>query len=642
MKPRLKFESFPQYYKYFSFLIDKEREATISNLREELKLPPKERERSGKAILDLKVDKIKKTYGMKYEVILVRDEIIKENEINIGDLVILSTDPFYDPIEGVLSFKDKKSIGIIVNEPVNFKDKLRVDLYCNETTFRRMKKALNILAFKKEIFRILSGRAQPRFKEEKITIKNSYLNEFQREVVKKTLLARDIFLIQGPPGTGKTTTIAASIYEHSKRGYRILACADSNTAVDNLIEALFRYNLKVVRIGHPGKVLPSILEHTLDFLIEKNNHFKEAKIIRDEIERIKENQKQIKTSFSKIKINKNKDFEIFFKNKKEIKRLMKLALRLERAAIKETIMGADVVCATNSGAGSEILENFNFDVVFIDEANQSTEPSCLIPIVKGKKIIMAGDHQQLPPTVVNEKISPYLSLSLFERMVKVYGKDILGFLKVQYRMNEKILNFSNYNFYQAKIISSPDVKNRLLEDIVKKPLIEKFSSQISEILNPRKPICFVDIESKEDQYPGATSIFNKTEAIVLKIIYEKLLELGLKKDEIGIISPYKDQTRLLKEIIGQDVEIKTVDGFQGREKEVIIISLVRANEDKKIGFLSERKRLNVALTRAKRKLIAIGNANTLKSSELYRRLLYYFSKNNSYIKLDVKEILDKT
>lgn len=631
-KPKIFFEDFFTYYKYFSYLIEKEKNEAIKKTWFEIKnTKPEEREKFGRAILNLKFKEIKRTIGGRFEISLFKD-FIPENEINSGDLIILSENPNKFFYQGVCSYKDKTKIKVILDKKpsLNFlAKKLRIDLFCNDITFERAKKALGFLFFKNEICKILLGQGKPSFRNEKIEIKNDYLNNSQKEAVRKSILSKNFFLIQGPPGTGKTTTLAASIYEHAKRGYKVLATADSNIAVDNLVEALLRYNLKVIRVGHPAKVLKSILENTLDYILEKTSEFKEIKIIWQEIERLKE----INKNFD---YKKYKNFEVLIKNKREIRRLKKIARKIERETIRKIIKNAEVVCATNSGAGSEILSNFNFDVVFIDEANQSQEPITLIPLVKGKKFIMAGDQKQLPPTVVCEEINSLLSLSLFERLIEIYGEAFLGFLNVQYRMPDEIVSFSNENFYDSKIISAKNVKERKLKDILEKEKIEilkKLNKEMGFILDPDKSICFIDIEGKEEKFLKSTSYFNFKESYIIKEIIDNFKKLGIRNENLGVISPYADQVKILKEIIQEDIEIKTIDGFQGREKDIIIISFTRANEEKKIGFLENFRRLNVALTRAKRKLIVVGNSKTLRSNELYRKLLEYFKNKNSYLKI---------
>lgn len=646
LKPKIKFSSFQEYYQYFYFLIEEERKASLRQIYNEiLNLDPEEREKQGRAILGLKIKDFTRTFANRWQLILEREKL-PLTEINIGDLVIVSHNPGEKYIEGVVSHKSERTITLIIDSllPQEFYQlDLRVDLFCNDVSFKRMFKALEILSFKKEMFQILSGRFKPQFKKEKVEIENNYLNESQKQVVVQSLLAKNLFLIQGPPGTGKTTTLAACCYEHIKRGYRVLATADSNIAVDNLVEALSFYPIKIVRLGHPAKVLPHLLEKTLDFILEKTPQYQELKLIWQEIERLKDNLKKLdkqinfKGKFKRKHLKKlayeKPDFyfklENWYQSKKEIRKLKKLAQKIERRIINQVISKADVVCATNSVAGSDILANFKFDVVFIDEANQSTEPSTLISLVKGKKFIMAGDYLQLPPTVVNEKIANCLSLSLFERLIRLYGEKIVGFLSIQYRMPEEILEFPNKNFYQGRIVSQKNVAKRRLSEIVNNFQLK--DDIIFKIINPSEPICFVNLESQEEKFSGGTSYFNEKEAKLVSILFEELKKIGLEEKDIGIISPYADQVKLLKNLINASVEIKTVDGFQGREKEVIILSLVRANEEKQIGFLKEKRRLNVALTRAKRKLIVIGNEKTISQSKIYRELLNYFKNKNSFI-----------
>ncbi|RUM27684.1 MAG: IGHMBP2 family helicase, partial [Aquifex sp.] len=303
-------------------------------------------------------------------------------------------------------------------------------------------------------------------------------------------------------------------------------------------------------------------------------------------------------------------------------------------AIKKILSRAQVICTTNSTAGSEVLQDFHFDVVIIDEATQSIEPSCLIPLVKGKKLIMAGDHKQLPPTVLSYEVQEPLSYTLFERLLDIYGEEIYEVLKIQYRMNRKIMEFSNRTFYDGKLIAHESVANHTIEDFVEKDKLKSVPSPYREVILPQNVIVFIDVEGIEEQRNGSTSYYNEKEASICKEIVDSLMRVGLKAKDIGVISPYEDQVNLLEEILeDSEVEVKTVDGFQGREKEVIIISLVRANKEEDIGFLKDYRRLNVALTRARRKLIILGNGKTLGRDKVYRELMEYIKNEGLYINM---------
>ncbi len=469
------------------------------------------------------------------------------------------------------------------------------------------------------------------------------LNEFQKRAVERSVKAEEVFLIHGPPGTGKTTTLIASIEEHVKRGFKVLVTADSNVAVDNILERLAEKGLKVIRVGNPVRVYEKLRSYTLDERIREEEGFDEILKIYRKVEELKEKREayikpepKFRRGLSDEQIIKHachgtsvrglspkliRSMAEWIKINSEIKDLYTKAKNIEEKLIKSVLSKTDVVCTTNSSAGSDVLKDVYFDAVFIDEATQSTEPSCLIPIVKGKKVIMAGDHKQLPPTVLSMEASD-LTYTLFERLMDICRKDISEMLRIQYRMNEKIMKFPSDTFYKGLLIAHESVKNHTIADLnFKIP----GNTKMKEILNPENVIVFVAVRGKEYQKQGSTSYANETEAMTVKEIVNALLEGGLKLEHIGVISPYDDQVDLLSNVL-PPVEVKTVDGFQGREKEVIIVSFVRSNKEGDIGFLKDYRRLNVAITRAKRKLIAVGNPDTLSSDPIYNKFLNYMKE----------------
>lgn len=308
----------------------------------------------------------------------------------------------------------------------------------------------------------------------------------------------------------------------------------------------------------------------------------------------------------------------------QIKNLIEEKKKIENQIVDEILKTADVVLATNSTAGNEFLENRTFEVLVLDEASQSTEPSALIPLIKAKKVIMAGDHKQLPPTVLHPDAKD-LSYTMFERFIDLYP-EASYMLRIQYRMNDLIKEFPSKEFYNGELISHDSVKDIKLSDIAK---------QKSD--NPAlddTPIVFIDTKGKfmEKTRRGSFSKYNPEEAKFVKNLVEELKKMGIPSEDIGVITPYKDHEDYLKQLI-PDVEVKTVDGFQGREKEVIIISLVRSNPQEEIGFLEDLRRLNVALTRAKRKLILVGDAKTLSSNEVYKRLIEFIKEKGKVLEV---------
>jgi len=316
----------------------------------------------------------------------------------------------------------------------------------------------------------------------------------------------------------------------------------------------------------------------------------------------------------------------------EKNKVAKKAERLEQEAVDEVIESVDVVCATNSTAGSELMEDKDFDVAVVDEATQATEPSCLIPITHTKKVIMAGDHKQLPPTILNQEAKERgLEETLFERMLEVHSSDIKEMLEKQYRMNTDIMDFSSEEFYDGQLEAADGVGGHKLRFSQ-----EPSSELMAEVLNPEDVVVFLDSKGNwpERSRAGSNSKENEKEAEMVEEIVEECMDIGFNPADIGVISPYDDQVELLNSKLDiKDLEIKTVDGFQGREKEIIILSFVRSNEGGNIGFLEDLRRLNVSITRARKKLIMVGDSTTLKKNETYERLIKYVEDRGKVIDL---------
>jgi predicted DNA helicase len=314
---------------------------------------------------------------------------------------------------------------------------------------------------------------------------------------------------------------------------------------------------------------------------------------------------------------------------REIDQRIKKVKEAETEVLRELIEEADVVISTNSMVKSELLEGFHFDVAVIDEGSQQVEPSTLISIMKADRFYMAGDHRQLPPTVVSEEAKE-LERTLFERLIERHP-ELSTMLQIQYRMNEKIMEFPNREFYEGKLKAAPEVKDRTLKDFNLKK-----TSKFAEVLNPEVPLSFLDtsqINAPEFQPEGSTSYENFEEAKLSVELALELHRMGLSGKDIGIITPYAAQVKLIKQLLAErnfKVEVNSVDGFQGREKEVIIVSFVRSNDEREIGFLKDLRRLNVAITRPRRKLILIGNANTLSSHPVYEKLIDYVKKEGIF------------
>ncbi len=655
-------------------LVEIEREEEMRRHEEEIKrLSGYEREKKGRAILHLKGKDDGTGLGGKDLIKFVRrkqGEELPENEISVGDLVMLSKkDPLRDDNPtGTVARKTNYSITVAFDKkPPGFLygKGIRCDLYVNDITYQRQLEALSE-ADKAEDTRL--GELVDKFlgiekiefgdNKESVDFLNENLNRSQKKAVEKALSAEDFFLIHGPPGTGKTVTSVEIARQLIGRGEKVLCTADSNTAVDNLVEWLADRGEKVVRIGHPARVTPTLRSHTLDEIVQQNEKYQKSQELRDKAmdlvdkqdelthpggrwrrgmsdERIKSLAKKGKGSRG-VSPSRIKEMASWLEIQENIDELFEKIERLEEEAVDEIIGWADVVCATNSGCGSELMSDRRFDSLVIDEATQATEPSCWIPITICDRVVMAGDHKQLPPTILSEEAQE-LNKTLFQSLVEEYGDKIGSVLRVQYRMHEKIMNFSNQEFYDGVLKADTSVANHTLGDLIDQEIGFDSHEILEDTLAPEPPIVFLDTvqtEAGERTRKGSTSKENPKEAELVSFLASKLLELGLKPTNIAVITPYDDQVDLIsRKIDSEDLEIDTVDGFQGREKEVILLSFVRSNEENNVGFLEDVRRLNVSLTRAKRKLVIIGDSSTIEAHETYSNLLDYISCNGKILKL---------
>ncbi|RLF67092.1 MAG: IGHMBP2 family helicase [Thermoplasmata archaeon] len=650
-----------EYVERFRKAVNLERQAEMEfHLNEIKKLSGKEREKRGRALLNLTFKLTGDMLGDRYIVRVSRDKEFPENEISVGDYVLISDgNPLKFSIGGTVLEKSKHHLLIALDEyPPKWltKRKVRVDLYANDVTFQRMLKALEKIEKGDIVFDIRYLLLKEKIREEDIMITEFFdkrLNEYQREAVIRALRCNPIYLIHGPPGTGKTVTAVEIIRQLVRMGKRVLVTADSNVAVDNVLERLTEAGVNAIRIGHPARVQEKLRLYSLELYISKFPEYEEVKRIREEITKLRELQEKylrpipkyrrglsddqilILAEYSRsmrgLKVSQVKSMAEWIKLQRRIEQLKILLKKKLEILYKRAIGEAQVICATNSSAGLDILEGEVFDVLIIDEATQATEPSCLIPLVKAKKVILIGDHKQLPPTILSESAKKILEVTLFERLMGVYGNRYSTLLRVQYRMNEKIMKFSSMMFYDDKLIADESVRNIKMSD--------KYSTYCPPYDDT--PVVLVDVRGAEQQRKGSTSRENIKEARIATEIVANLIKLGVPPEDIAVITPYEDQRNVLRSLLRvKGLEINTVDGFQGREKEVVVLSLVRSNPQGEIGFLKDYRRLNVALTRAKRKLIIIGNVKTLSMDSVYKKLVEYVKKNGIILSDDY--ILSKT
>jgi DNA polymerase alpha-associated DNA helicase A len=457
--------------------------------------------------------------------------------------------------------------------------------------------------------RVMFGQATPTpvFESDLASLKIDWisesLNESQRDAIKFALLSRELSLIHGPPGTGKTTTLIELILQLLKQNLRLLVCGPSNISVDNIVEKLAPHKIPIVRLGHPARLLPSVLSHSLDVLTQTSEA---AEIVRDVRKEMDAKQASIR------KTRNGRERRAIYADLKELRKEFR---EREKKCVANLVRGSKVVLATLHGAGGFHLRGEQFDVVIIDEASQALEAQCWVPLVTAKKVVLAGDHLQLPPTIksLNAKVEndakkekkdekkngANLEITLFDRLLKIHGATIKRMLTTQYRMHEKIVAFPSAELYEGKLVSADSVKARLLKDL---------PYTVDETDDTREPLVFWDTqggdfpEKTEDEDSGrkpgpglmlGESKSNPGEAALVRMHVRSLVDAGVKPEDIAVITPYNAQVALLSRGLKEDfqgIELGSVDGFQGREKEAVIVSLVRSGSD--VGFLAEKRRLN--------------------------------------------------
>lgn len=543
------------------------------------------------------------------------------NRLKVGSPVVLTDnqDPHDAGIGGVISRRSATSIQVAV-ESWPEAEHLRLDLSPDETTRRRQLSALaaarSVTGKMARLRETLLGFQEPRFDKELPFEPRLELNPPQTTAVRFALSARDVAIIHGPPGTGKTTTLAEIIVQAVAAGERVLACAPSNTAVDNLLERLVDLLPSVIRVGHPARVFEWLRGHTLDELVEADPN---SKIVREMWRDVEELMRSASKHSRSREANRRRG-ELYA----EAGRLRQQARALERSTIRHVVDSADVICTTTT-IDDELLGNQQFGLVVVDEACQCTEPAIWQAMLRGGRMVLAGDHCQLPPTVVSAQAAQQgFSVSLMERLVQHFGHDVFRRLQVQYRMHEDIMQFSSAEFYDGELVADLSVKAHKLADL----------SHVQDAPACEAVLEFWDTagaEWEEELEPDGQSKRNPREATWVLGQVRELLDAGVRPEEIAVIAPYAAQVRLLRDRLQlEGLEIDTVDGFQGREKEVVLVTLVRSNAEGEIGFLKDTRRTNVALTRARRSLRVVGDSATLAGHPFYKDLIEYFEAHGAY------------
>lgn len=491
------------------------------------------------------------------------------------------------------------------------KEVLGVQLYFDETSYRLMFEALkqvigaknNRLAELRDIFHGTQPVSTFTFQPQRFP----WLNRTQEEAVNKVLHAKDVAIVHGPPGTGKTTTLVEAIYETLHRENQVLVCAQSNMAVDWISEKLVDRGVNVLRIGNPSRVNDKMLSFTYERRFESHPDYPQLWSIR----------RAIRDLYTKLRrANDRENIRTKINSLKD--RASEIEIRINTALFSES----RVIACTLAGSANRLLIGQKFGTLFIDEAAQALEAACWIAIRKADRVVFAGDHCQLPPTVkCIEAVRGGLGHTLMQCIVK-QKPETVSLLKVQYRMNDEIMRFSSEWFYGGMLQSAPEVKYRGILD---------FDTPI-EWVNTEGMDCneeFVGESYGRINKPEAELSISQLKSYITRIGKERFLDEHI---DVGVISPYKAQVQYLRQLIKRDtffkpfrplITVNTVDGFQGQERDVILISLVRANEDGQIGFLNDLRRMNVAITRARMKLIILGDASTLTRHAFYRKLYTY-------------------
>jgi superfamily I DNA and/or RNA helicase len=515
---------------------------------------------------------------------------------------------------------------------------LGIDLTFDEVSYREMSQALsavigahgNRLA---ELRDVLLGAKLASFREQKTDdlFYPSPLNDSQLAAVRNVVSAQDVAIIHGPPGTGKTTTLVQTILETIRRERRVLVCAPSNTAVDLLTEKLAERGVNVIRLGNPSRVSDLLLKHTLDAGVMAHASYAKMHAMRQTAEQHRDTASENVRNFG-FEERQHRQWL-----REEARTLRQAADDLERFMTEDVLESVQVITCTLVGASHRHIRHLSFETVFIDEAAQALEPGCWIPIAKGQRLVLAGDHHQLPPTVKSEKAAREgLRETLFEKCIQ-RQPDTARMLTMQYRMHAHIMGFSSEKFYGGQLVPHPSVRHADLA-----AYDPRFAFDL--------PVEFIDTagcEYHEVAIPESRSTANPEEA---HLLLERLAQLlapcdPTEQDQrpltIGVIAPYRAQINYLKDAIEDSavlndlllqrrLSVGTVDSFQGQERDIIAITLTRSNNQGEIGFLSDIRRMNVGMTRARRKLLLLGDSSTLCCHPFFVELLAYVKRMGGY------------
>ena len=527
----------------------------------------------------------------------------------------------YFKMMGTVSYVDGDRMVIIVPDgspivALQGADQLGVQLSFDETSYRLMMEALDRAIKGKGRLGYLRDLFYSRKKPEIFSfppLHFPYLNATQEEAVNLVLRAKDVAIVHGPPGTGKTTTLVEAIRETLMRENQVLVCAQSNMAVDWISEKLVDRGINVLRIGNPTKVNDKMLSFTYERRFEAHPDYTQLWAIRKAIRDLRSHRRRCDEKFHQ-----------------KLESLKSRATELEIRINNELFGEARVIASTLVGSANRLLDGHKFGTLFVDEAAQALEAACWIPMRRVSRVVLAGDHCQLPPTVKSiAALKAGLGKTLMEHIVEMHPEAV-SLLKIQYRMNDDIMRFSSNYFYNGQVESAPEVKYRSILDL-DTPMTWIDTSQLDLPADS-------DISFKEQFVGESFGRINKAEAeVTLLALQHYFNQIGKQRllDEhidVGIISPYRAQVQYLRRLLMKReffkpfrrlISVNTVDGFQGQERDIIVISMVRSNDDGQIGFLRDLRRMNVAITRARMKLIILGDKNTMTRHPFYQQLSQY-------------------
>ena len=538
----------------------------------------------------------------------------------------------YFPFTATVSYVDGDRMVVAVPDngqliDVQGAENVGIQLFFDETSYKMMFEALDrVIRAKGRLGHLRDLFYTPAMKAESFTFSPlhfPYLNRTQEDAVNKVLRAKDVAIVHGPPGTGKTTTLVEAIYETLRRENQVLVCAQSNMAVDWISEKLVDRGINVLRIGNPTRVNDKMLSFTYERRFEAHPDYTLLWSIRKAIRDLRSHRKRGSDSFHQ-----------------KLERLKERATELEVRINAQLFGEARVIACTLVGSANRLLEGQKFGTLFIDEAAQALEAACWIPIRRVSRVIFAGDHCQLPPTIKSfAALKAGLGKTLMERIVENHPETVT-LLKMQYRMNEEIMRFSSDWFYGNQVESAPEVKYRSILDL-DIPMTWIDTSQFDFPDNPENPEHSGHPAQplfKEEFVGESFGRINKAEAeltlLALEQYFKKIGKARILDErlDVGVISPYRAQVQYLRRLFKKReffkpyrhlISVNTVDGFQGQERDIILISLVRANEEGQIGFLRDLRRMNVAITRARMKLIILGDASTMTRHPFYKKLYEY-------------------